>query len=67
MFKSMKIYWSKILISEMQIETIRRCCFTPIRVAKIKCCGNQVLVRLWGNQLLFTASGNVNGYNYLGQ
>lgn len=67
MYKSMKMYWSEILSREMQIETTVRCHFTPIRLAKFKCCDNQVLVSLWGNQLLFTASGNVNGYHHLGE
>lgn len=67
MYESMKIYWSKILIREMQMEIAVRCHFTPIRLAKFKCCDNQVLVSLWGNQRLFPASGNVNGYNPLGE
>ena len=64
--KAWKFTCQKLKIREMQIETSLRCHFTLIRLAKIKCCDNQVLMRLWGNHL-YTASGNVNGYSHHGE
>lgn len=49
--KGIKMYLSRLIIKEMQMETTVRCHFTSVRLAQTKCCDNPVAVWLWGRQL----------------